>query len=383
VRSPDVGQPLSTMQVGMTASRLHLSGTDRYFLDLMRALPAVGISVRGMVIGEPAALDAPVAGVESFAPEGSSRLRRWLSARKTMSRLLGDARLVVSHGAPHTFYALDKIGPRPLVVHFHGPWALEGRSEGLGAAGFFVRKAQEQLVYRRAARFVVLSQSFGDVLTREYGVPAARIRVIPGGVDLARFSGFASRDEARRRLGLPADRPLALATRRLEPTKGVGGLVEAMATVVRAVPGAVCAITGTGSLAEPLRARAQALGLGDAVRFLGHVSDADLPLLYGAADFTIVPSIAWEGFGLSVIESLACGTPALVTPVGGLPEVVRDLDPALVLRSSSVADIASGMIAAFREPARLPSRAACIAYASRFAWPTIAARVGALYREVA
>ena len=383
MKSPDAARRLSTVQVGMTASPLHLSGTDRYYLDLLRTLPSVGIAVRGMVVGEPSALEEPVAGVESFAPEGSGRMQRWISARKTMSRLLGDAGLVVSHGAPHTFYALDKIGPRPLVVHFHGPWALEGRAEGLGTAGYCIRKLQEQLVYRRAVRFIVLSQSFGDVLSREYGVSAEKIRVVPGGVDLARFAGVGTRDDARRRLGLPLDRPIALATRRLEPTKGVGALVEAMATVAGAVPGAMCAITGTGSLAEPLRARADALGLGDAIRFLGHVSDAELPLLYGAANFSIVPSIAWEGFGLSVIESLACGTPALVTPVGGLPEVVRDLDATLVLDGSSATDIANGMIAAFRDPGRLPDRATCVAYAETFSWSHIAARVGEVYREVA
>jgi glycosyltransferase involved in cell wall biosynthesis len=367
----------------MTASRAHLSGTDRYYLDLLRELPNVGVGVRGMVIGEPALLDAPVPGVESFATETSGRLARWVSARRTMARLLGDAKLVVSHGAPHTFYALDKIGRRPLVVHFHGPWALEGEAEGISRGSVLVRKIQENVVYRRAARFIVLSRSFADILANAYGVPEKKIRIIPGGVDLRRFTGIGSRAEARRRLELPEHRPIVLATRRLEPTKGVGALVDAMAEVRAAVPEVLCAITGTGSLADDLRRRAHALGLDETVRFLGHVDDAALPSLYAAADVTVLPSIAWEGFGLSVIESLACGTPALVTPVGGMPDAVRDLDPSLVLASSSSHDIAAGLIAALRERGRLPSREACIAYARRFGWSTIAARVSDVYREVA
>lgn len=383
MKSRELGTLLSTLQVGMTASPEHLSGTDRYYLDLLRALPETGVAVRGMVIGEPAALPDPVAGVEAFAAEGSRRIARWRSARRTMARLVGDVELVVSHGAPHTFYVLDQIGPRPLVVHFHGPWALEGAAEGLGRSTAFVRRVQELAVYRRAARFIVLSRAFGDVLTQRYGVASDKVRVIPGGVDLSRFDGSVERLAARERFGLPRERPIVLAARRLEPTKGVGGLVQAMAEVRRAVPNVLCAITGTGSLAATLQARSNELGLEDSIRFFGHVSDDALPALYSAADLTIVPSIAWEGFGLSVIESFACGTPVLVTPVGGMPEAVRDLDASLVLPSSEPVDIARGLIAALTEPQRLPSRDACVAYARRFGWAAIAARVRDVYREVA
>jgi glycosyltransferase involved in cell wall biosynthesis len=373
---------IETLQIGMTASRKHMSGTDRYFQELLRELPNHGIGVRGMVIGEPQAIEDPVAGIESFASEDAGRVARIRGARRAATRLLPGANLVVSHGAPHAFYVLDKFGRRPLVVHFHGPWALEGREEGVGRVMEFVRRAQEAAVYRRARRYIVLSQAFAETLQREFGVDASMVRVVPGGVNLQRFRGAAGAGEARARFGWPADRPIVLATRRLEPTKGIGALIEAIPLVRERVPQALFIITGTGALATALRARAQELRLGESVRFTGHVPSNDLPEMYGAADLSIVPSNAWEGFGLSVLESLACGTPALVTPVGGLPEAVRGLSASLILRDTSVSAIADGVVQMLLNRSTVPAREDCIAYAQRFGWPSIAARVAAVYREV-
>jgi glycosyltransferase involved in cell wall biosynthesis len=141
-------------------------------------------------------------------------------------------------------------------------------------------------------------------------------------------------------------------------------------------------ITGTGKLRETLQQRAAELELGDNVRFLGHVTGADLPDMYRASDLSIAPSLAWEGFGLSVAESLACGTPVIVTPVGGLPEVVSDLSADLVLRDRTVGSIAVGLLRVLKDRSKLPGREACAAYARRFAWPVVARQVASVYREI-
>ena len=374
---------LSTLQIGMTASRRHISGTDRYYLSLLRELPRQGVAVRGVVLGDPAALDEPVPGVESFAPEGAGRWARWSGLRSAVARGMAGTDLVVSHGAAHAFPALGTFGDRPLVCHFHGPWALEGRAAGLGRAKCAIRQFQERSVYRRGQRFIVLSRSFGDVLEREYGVAPAAVRVVPGGVDLARFGSALGRAAARAQLGWPADRPVVVTVRRLVPTKGLENLIDAVADVRAAVPDVLVVIVGTGPLAAELERRVAARGLAGAVRFAGHVSEADLPVVYRAADLMVVPTVALEGFGLVVAEALACGTPALVTPVGGLPEVVTELAPELVLAGSGAADIAAGLRAALTGRLPLPAEAACLAYAQRFGWAAIAARVRDVYREVA
>jgi glycogen(starch) synthase len=269
-----------------------------------------------------------------------------------------------------------------MIVHFHGAWALEGAYEGAGKVSVAVKHALERVVYSRGSRFIVLSEASGAILEHEYGVPHEAVRVIPGGVEMHKFRDTLSRSEAREVLGWPADRPTIVTVRRLARTKGLGNLIDAIDAVRRAVPDVLLMIAGTGPLEHELAEQVRDLGLARWVRFIGHVG-ADLPTVYRAADISVVPSLALEGFGLVVIESLACGTPALVTPVTGLPEVVADLDPALVFPSVDKTDIARGLIDALTGRVPLPSSANCVVHAERFDWPVIAQRIAAVYLEAA
>ncbi|MFL5516929.1 MAG: glycosyltransferase, partial [Gemmatimonadales bacterium] len=118
------------------------------------------------------------------------------------------------------------------------------------------------------------------------------------------------------------------------------------------------------------------------VRLLGRLSDAQLPLAYRAADMTVVPTVALEGFGLIAVESLAAGTPVLVTPVGGLPEVVAALSPALVLEGTGSAPLADGVLRALGGDLALPSADACREYVrAHFDARTAAGRTAEVYRE--
>jgi glycosyltransferase involved in cell wall biosynthesis len=103
---------------------------------------------------------------------------------------------------------------------------------------------------------------------------------------------------------------------------------------------------------------------------------------YRAADASVVPSIALEGFGLIVPESLAAGTPAIVTPVGGLPEAVSALSKDLILDGSSPAQLANGLADRLAALERLPSESVCQAYAKdNFDWPVIANKVIRVYER--
>ena len=133
-------------------------------------------------------------------------------------------------------------------------------------------------------------------------------------------------------MGLPTDRPMVLTVRRLARRMGLQELVSAFAMVRQRVPDALLAIVGGGALRPALEAQIDGLGLTGSVRLLGRVEDAVLPTLFRAADLSVVPSSALEGFGLTSVEFARGGTPPLVTPVGGLPEVVRGLSESLGVR---------------------------------------------------
>ncbi|ACB94490.1 glycosyltransferase family 4 protein [Beijerinckia indica] len=374
---------LTSLQIGIQWRGQAAGGLDRVFHDLVQSLPAQGINVRGLVVG-PADVAVTTKGlIQPFAAPDAQFVQRLLGVRAKVDEILsrGEADLVAAHFSLHIAAALDRLRHIPLIMHFHGPWADESLYEGEGRTGVFLKRLIEKYVYRRADRLVVLSHAFGDVLVKNYGVMPDRIRIIPGGVDLDHFHMRLTRQAARQKLGWPTDRPILLSVRRLTERMGLDHLLLALQKIVKAQPDVLLMMSGKGPLAETLQRQTEALGLTAHVRFLGFMPDATLPLAYRAADINVVPSTALEGFGLTAAEALAAGTPSMVTPVGGLPEVVADLSSDLIFASNKVEDLAGGLIDALRGGIRLPSVEACEAYAARFGLPRMAAETAAVYRE--
>ena len=138
---------------------------------------------------------------------------------------------------------------------------------------------------------------------------------------------------ARGRLGLDVDGPLLLTVRRLEPRMGIDRLL-------RAVPllgenDVTLVVVGSGSLAGDLPRLAAELGAAERVLFVGPVSDdARLADWYRAADLFVLPTTAYEGFGMATVEALASGTPVVGTAIGATPELLAPLDPRLIAQTA-------------------------------------------------
>jgi glycosyltransferase involved in cell wall biosynthesis len=112
------------------------------------------------------------------------------------------------------------------------------------------------------------------------------------------------------------------------------------------------------------------------VQFLGYVPDAQLPVAYQAADLTVVPSQSIEGFGLILLESLACGTPVLSTPIGGMPEVLLPFQPELVTETPAADVLATRPIELLTGEIPLLDRSLCREYAVRnYDWKILAPKV--------
>jgi asparagine synthase (glutamine-hydrolysing) len=375
---------LRTVQLGMEWFPEKPGGLNRVYFELVKHLPDANVEVHGLVAGTTQVTQTSGGMIEGFAPRSESLVPRLLAVRRLASPLLrSDPKLlVVSHFSLYTAPVLDSLAGHPLVVHFHGPWGLEGGAERQSGLSVRIKTAIERAVYRRASAFIVLSRPFGQILERRFGVAPDKIHVIPGGVDVARFAIRETRAECRSHLGWPQDRPIILAVRRLMRRMGLDDLVRATARLREREPDVLMMIAGDGPIAGELERQIEALGLSDHVRLLGFIPDADLPRAYRAADLTVVPTVALEGFGLIVAESLASGTPCMVTPVGGLPEAVSGLSRALVFRSTGADAIADGLGDALGGVIRLPSARECVDFARRhYDWPVIAERVRLVYEE--
>ena len=171
----------------------------------------------------------------------------------------------------------------------------------------------------------MLSTAFKDVLHEDYGVPLGRIRIVPAGIDAAAFGDLMDRQAARDHLGL-TDTATIVTVRRLVRRMGIDILIDAVARLADVSPVQVV-IAGTGPERQALEDQAASLGIADRVRFLGRVSDTDLPSVYAAGDLCVVPTRELEGFGYVALEAYLAGTPVLATNVGGLIDLVGGFDP--------------------------------------------------------
>ncbi|WP_251106481.1 glycosyltransferase family 4 protein [Alloacidobacterium dinghuense] len=373
------------MHIAISWATEGAGGSGRVTADLAKYLPAQGIDVLGAVSAPPNVAEVTGGKILNVAPGASSTWSRMLGARKTITQIINEKQpqIVASHFALYTFPALDRLKRSTHVVHFHGPWSDESREEGADKVTAAVKHWVEETVYSKAARVIVLSRAFADLATRSYGVPEAIVRIIPGAVDLERFAVSESRQQARETLDWPKDRRILVSVRRLANRMGLGTLVAAMQRVTKEYPDTILYIAGKGRLREALQAQIEESGLHQHVKLLGYVPDTTLPLLYRAADMNIVPTLALEGFGLVAAEALAAGTPSIVTPVGGLPEVVAPLSENLIFPSSKQEDLEQHLLTQLSHPELLPSEQACRSYAAEhFNASLMAMRTAAVYREV-
>jgi glycosyltransferase involved in cell wall biosynthesis len=175
-------------------------------------------------------------------------------------------------------------------------------------------------------------------------------------------------------------RPYILSVGSLEPRKNLLRLLEAYARLEGSRPSLVIAGARNYWKSSPVVETVSRLGLEQHVRFTGYVEDADLPALYSAASLFVFPSL-YEGFGLPVLEAMACGTPVVTSSVSSLPEVAGDA--ALLVDPRDVDAIASAMRRILDDSDLAADlRARGLARAAQFSWERTARETLAVYEKV-
>jgi glycosyltransferase involved in cell wall biosynthesis len=332
-------------------------------------------------------------GAPSVAREGSLIVRRQMRRGRlpvTFTDVVGTRRrvrslaasrfdLFVAHGPTNGFGLVTARLDGPLVLVYHPSPAREARfvrarlpvgRDRLSAIALALPLAfYERATVARANGILVLSEYSRRLLVGDHPGAAPKVRRLSGGVDTAAFSP-ADQRAARERLRIPADRRLLVTVRRLEPRMGIEELLHALCWLSRTIH---LAVVGEGMLAPTLRRVAEELGLADRVYFAGRVSEAELVDWYRAADLFVLPTVAYEGFGLVTVEALAAGTPVVGTPIGATPELLTPLDRRLVASGADRRALTSAIAdaLAFANP---ELRARCRRYAcERFSWESVVA----------
>jgi glycosyltransferase involved in cell wall biosynthesis len=244
-----------------------------------------------------------------------------------------------------------------VVPHLFGTTAFVEASWAV-AAIVWAAELPVPRVYRRAA-FHAISESTRDDLVRR-GVPRERIVVIYPGVDAAWYHPDAATPRAQR--------PTFLYVGRLRRYKGLEIVLRAVAAARVARGDLVLEIAGQGDDRPRLERVAQALGVADAVRFLGFVSNEEKRRLMRRAWAVVFPSPK-EGWGISNVEAAACGTPAIASDSPGLRESVRDGETGFLVPHGDVGTLARRMLELAGDPtliARLGGGAR--AFAAGLSW---------------
>ena len=255
----------------------------------------------------------------------------------------------------------------PVVATFHS-WFP--RSVGLRV----FRPIFQRLLDRHAATIAV-STPVIDAMSRYVH---ADWEIIPNGVNTTFFQPNGRRPIDALRRG-----PRLLFLGRLEPRNGLNVLLEAMPQILQRFPNAVLTVAGDGPWRGYYERRARALGLGGGgrVRFVGRVFQ-ERPLLYAAADLYLCPTTR-ASFGVTLLESMACGTPMVLADNVGFRSVVREGREAVFLtdqRPAVWADAVVGLVADVER--RTAMARAGIDRASEFAWPLVARRELEIYERV-
>lgn len=339
----------------------HLDGSEHYLF--LRGHRAAGLTLRG-----PNMVTHSV-----FTPP-----------HHRLERLTIPAELLARRPWPNLLHSLDHVapawGPWRSVVTLHDLAFLLYPGTHTAASRAYYAATGESV--RRAERVIAVSQRTASDAVRLLGVDPARIRV----VHEAAAPGFAPRPRARlpqlaERLGFDADpgRPYVLFVGTLEPRKNVPLLIEAFGLLRRDVDAQLLLAGARGWLDEPILAAHARSGVGEAARFLGNLSEEDLALLYSHAGAYALPSL-YEGFGLPVLEAMACGAPVVCSNAGPLPEVAGDA--AVLLKPEDP----TAWAVALRDVLTIPSTADELRRrgfnrAHDFSWEQTAQQTRDVYRE--
>jgi len=346
-------------------------GVQDHVLRLAAELRTVGDRVLTVGPGSAAGDHVDVGGAVGLPFNGSVApvALRPAAARRTTEALAAWRPDVVHvHEPAVPVVGLAAMRTPAALVTTHHAWA---QKPGLyGVVGPLLRR-----IVRRAAVQIAVSPAAADHHARSLGMHTNDFRIVPNGVDVARFTEAVPLDRLR------GDGPVLLFVGRLERRKGLEHAVRAFAHLKTRHPDLRLVVVGDG----PERERCQELlpaGLRVDVDMLGRVSDSDLPRCYASADVFVAPATGGESFGIVLLEALAAGAPVVASDLPGFRSVVEDGRTARLVPPGDARGLAEAIDALLSNPTLRDAQVEAAREAvNEYDWPWVATRIRSIYRE--
>lgn len=302
----------------------------------------------------------------------------------------------------HSHYWLSGAAARELRRHWGAPIVHMFHTLGKMKNVVAEKRPREQETEQRVAvetdivnfcdALVASTPAEKDQLTRLYDADPGKIHVVSPGVDTACFHPIPAA-RAKERISICPDSRIILFVGRIEPLKGIDHMLQAIARVVDRLPGLrddlcvpivggePCRIDEDDEMVR-LQALREQLGIGDIVTFLGSKNQDTLQYYYSAAEMVVMPS-DYESFGLVALEAMACGTPVIVSDVGGLAYLVKDGQTGYRVPAGNTEALAGRIAHLLTDELarrRIGQRASC--WAESYAWANIADQIEGVYAAV-
>jgi phosphatidylinositol alpha-1,6-mannosyltransferase len=375
-----------------------LGGIARHYAAISRNLPPGQVEILTVSRGDGA--DAPASSFEvptlelPYPLERANRIANVVRCARRTSRIVKDRHievLQIGDLRPMGYVGVWIRARRgvPYVLYVHG---ADVKKEERKARRSWLKRVTARAILGGAAA-IIANSSFTAQRTRELMRTLRlegedRIRVVHPGTDPDRFRPSpTARRSVRQRLAL-GDRAMILTVGRLVPRKGVDMLLAALAVVAARHPDVVLVIAGEGPDRERLDSEARRLGLEDRVRFLGSVSEEELPDLYAAADLFVLPAredgVEVEGFGIVFSEAAASGLAVIAGDSAGVGDAVRHGETGILVPPSDPQAIAGAIMELLEGDDRRRSMGAAgrQAVMDYYRWERAAGEVGQILLEV-
>lgn len=366
-------------------------GSGRWFWEIYRRLPRAEYLVAASEHPDAPALDAahelrvvrlPLE-MRSRAVSNRASLTHYLRTARAVRRLAKQEGVRMIHAARPLS---EGLVARLVKLRTGIPYCCYTHGEDINVATTSRElKWLTRRVLRSASAVIANSNFTRELLLKEWGVPAGKVRLLHPGVDCDYFRPVVRDDEVRSRLGW-AGRRVVLTVGRLQRRKGQDVMIEVVARLRERFPDLLYAIVGDGEERPRLNELVARHGVADHVQFLGEVKDAELLRCYQQCDVFALANRAVgkdvEGFGMVLLEAQACGRPVLTGNSGGTAETIRPNESGLVVPCDRPGAPAAALAELLADPQRLDrmGRAGREWVAGKFDWPVLTAEAKGVFK---
>jgi teichuronic acid biosynthesis glycosyltransferase TuaC len=300
----------------------------------------------------------------------------YLALRRWVVEIDGDFPIDLIHA--HTAYPdgfaavmLGKALDLPTIITLHGGDVT------LYFRHYFGRKLGLWAV-SSASHALAVSESLRRTVADDYGADREKITVIPNGVDVTKFEPIPQR-EAQIRLGLQDGPSRILYVGAITRPKGIDYLLRALRLLRESQVSAELVLVGEGDYQRQAMSLADELGIADSVTFAGQRPNEEIPLWMNACDLLVLPSLA-EGFGVVLVEAMACGRPVVATACGGPEDIVTPQTGVLVPTADEVA-LSQALLEVLSNGTRFSPDVIRQRAVDNYALDKISSRIMELYRQ--